>query len=255
MKFRITVPRPNLTIAWRSVLIVGAWIVGGGALVGGAFGLSFYLSIQSASKSTEIEVPDLKGLDLDAASERVKPMELRLQVVDQRNDPATPSGRVLEQMPRAGSSVRRGRKVKLVVSLGGEVLAVPDLIGQASRAVEIELRQQGFVPGDLARVKVARVRTGAVISQVPPPETPAVPSTRVHRLVSDGPPDTRWVMPDLTGVRRSDVENWVTRSGFRRGAVRRVRMGGWPPGTVVGQLPLPGYPVRRRDVVELTVAQ
>jgi serine/threonine-protein kinase len=255
MKFRVTLPLPKLNFAWRSVLIVAAWIVGGGALVGGAFGLSFYLSIQSAAQSSEIEVPDLTGLDLDAASERVKPMELRLQIVDQRNDPATPSGRVLEQMPRAGSSVRRGRKVKLVVSLGGEVLAVPDLIGQASPAVEIELRQQGFVPGDLARVKVARVRTGAVISQVPPPDTPAVPSTRVHRLVSDGPPDTRWVMPDLTGVRRSDVESWVARSGFRRGAVRRVRMGGWPPGTVVGQLPLPGYPVRKRDVVELTVAR
>ena len=47
-------------------------------------------------------------------------------------------GMEIEQMPRAGSSVRRGRKVKLVVSLGGEVLAVPDLIGQASRAVEID---------------------------------------------------------------------------------------------------------------------
>jgi beta-lactam-binding protein with PASTA domain len=62
-------------------------------------------------------------------------------------------------------------------------------------------------------------------------------------------------MPDLTGLRRSDAEKWITGSGFRRGAVRRVRMGGWPPGTVVGQLPLPGYPVRKRDVVELTIAQ
>ena len=255
MKFRVTVPIRSLRIRWRPVLIATGWIVGGAVLVGGAFGLSFYLSIQSAAQSNEIEVPNLVGLDLDAASEKVKPMELRLQIVDQRNDPATPSGKVLEQMPRAGSAVRRGRKVKLVVSLGGEVLAVPNLIGQASRAVEIELRQQGFATGDLARVKAAGARTGAVISQVPPPDTPAVPSTRVHRLVSDGLPDTRWVMPDLTGVRRSDAESWIGRSGFRRGAVRRVRMGGWPPGTVVGQLPLPGYPVRKRDVVELTVAQ
>jgi serine/threonine-protein kinase len=255
VKIRITIARPELRGEWRPLLIAAAWIAGGLTLVGGAFGLSFYLSIQSAAHSNEIEVPELVGLDLETASERVKPMELRLQVVDQRNDPATPSGSVLEQMPRAGSSVRRGRKVKLVVSLGGEVLAVPDLIGQAARAVEIELRQQGFVPGDQARVRAAGTRTGAVISQVPPPDTPAVPSTRVHRLVSDGPPEASWVMPDLTGLRRSDAESWITRSGLRRGAVRRVRMGGRPPGAVVGQLPLPGYPVRKRDVVELTIAQ
>jgi len=255
VKFRVTLARPTLRGGWRALLIATAWVVGGAVIVGGAFGVSFYFSVQSVAQANELEVPNLVGLDLEAASETVKPMELRLQVVDQRNDPATPSGRVLEQMPRAGSSVRRGRKVKLVVSLGGEVLAVPNLIGQAARAVEIELRQQGFVPGDQARVKAAGTRTGAIISQVPPPETPAVPSTRVHRLISDGPPDTSWVMPDLTGLRRPDAEGWIAKSGFRRGAVRRVRMGGRPPGTVVGQLPLPGYPVRKRDVVELTVAR
>ena len=255
MKVRIILTRPTLRGGWRPLLIATGWVVGGAVIVGGAFGLSFYLSVQSVAHSNELEVPDLVGLDLEAASEKAKEMALRLQVVDQRNDPATPSGKVLEQMPRAGSSVRRGRKVKLVVSLGGEVLAVPNLIGQAARAVEIELRQQGFVPGDQARVKAVATRSGVIISQTPPPDTPAVPSTRVHRLISDGPPDTSWVMPDLTGLRRSDAEGWIAKSGFRRGAVRRVRMGGSPPGTVVGQLPLPGYPVRKRDVVELTVAR
>jgi hypothetical protein len=32
-------------------------------------------------------------------------------------------------------------------------------------------------------------------------------------------------------------------------------MVGWPANAVVGQLPLPGYPVRERDVVELTLAR
>ena len=254
MKLRITIARPTLRGGWRPVLIAAAWILGGAMLVGGAFGLSFYFSIQSAARSNEIEVPDLIGLDLEAASEKVKPMELRLQVVDQRNDPATPSGKVLEQMPRAGSSVRRGRKVKLVVSLGGEVLAVPNLIGQATRAVEIELRQQGFVPGDQARVKASGTRPGAVISQVPPPDTPAVPSTRVHRLVSDGPPEASWVMPDLTGLSRTAAERWIDLCGLRVGPVRRVPAQGRSAGSVVGQLPLAGYPVRSREIVELSVA-
>jgi serine/threonine-protein kinase len=247
------------TLRWpssrRQALIGLLWLVTAAIVVGGVFGLSFYWSVQSASRSTEVTVPDLRGLDLEASAEKVRPLELRLEVVDQRHDPAVSSGRVLEQMPRSGYSVRRGRKIRLVLSLGGEVLAVPDTIGEASRAVEIELRQEGFAIGEEARVRAPRTRAGDVIGQVPPPATPAVPGTRVHRLVSDGAPVLAWVMPDMIGLRRADAEGWISRHGFRRGAVRQVKMVGWPPGTVVGQLPLPGYPVRERDVVELTVAR
>jgi beta-lactam-binding protein with PASTA domain len=255
LRYRLTIAGPPVGEALRHLVVPLAWIVGGAALVLIVFGLSFYLSIQAAMRSNEVTVPDLSGLDLERSSEMVKPMELKLQVVDQRHDPAVSSGKVLEQMPRAGSSVRRGRKVKLVLSLGGEVLDVPDLIGRAARPVEIELRQEGFVPGDEARVKASGTGAGTVIGQVPPPDTPAVPNTRVHRLVSDGPPLAAWVMPDLTGLTRADAERWISRSGFRRGTVRRVRMIGWPAETVVGQLPLAGYAIRKRDIVELTLAR
>jgi len=111
------------------------------------------------------------------------------------------------------------------------------------------------MPGDEARIYDRDTPSGLVIAQVPPSETPAVPSTRVHRLVSDGPAPPTWVMPDLTGLSREAAERWLAGAGFRRGAVRRVRMGARPAGTVVGQLPLAGYPVRSKEVVELSVAR
>jgi serine/threonine-protein kinase len=192
---------------------------------------------------------------MDSAAELVGPLELVLQQVDQRHDPAVPSGQVLQQMPPPGSSVRRGRKIKLVLSLGGEVLEVPDLMGDAARAVEIRLRQEGFMPGDEARVHSRANLAGRVIAQVPPAGTPAVPKTRIHRLVSDGAAAAIWVMPDLSGLTLRRAESWITESGFRQGAVRRVRIGGRRQGTVVGQLPLAGYPVRSNDVVELSIAR
>ena len=50
------------------------------------------------------------------------------------------------------------------------------------------------------------------------------------------------------------VRRWVEDSGFRV-TVRQVRITGRPAGTVVGQLPLAGYPIRSNDIVELTVAR
>lgn len=238
----------------RSALIGAAWVFGGGALVAAVFLFSFYTAMRVEMRSTEVVVPPLVGLTVEDAQREAVPAGLVLQVVDQRNDPRVASGHILEQMPHPGSSVRRGRKVKLVLSLGGKVLEVPDLVGHAARAVAIELRQEGFLPGDEARVRTPDVPEGRIVAQVPPAKASAVPSSRVHRLVSDGPPELTWVMPDLTGRTREQAESWIETAGFRRGAVRRVAALGRSPGTVVSQLPLAGYPIRSREIVELAIA-
>jgi beta-lactam-binding protein with PASTA domain len=253
-RFRLIVSSPRFWAAARNVGIVATWIVVGGGLLVSVFGLSFYLAMRVEMRSTEVKVPELAGMTLEAAHVAAEAVDLVPLVVDQRHDPAVPSGRVLQQEPPDGTSVRRGRKVKLVLSLGGKVLQVPALVGQSSRAVEIELRQGGFVPGFEVRLPSSSVPSGTVLAQVPPRDTPAVPNTRVHRLVSSGPPHRAWVMPDLTGLRRDEVERWVVASGFRV-AVRRVPVRTRTSGRVVGQLPLAGYPVHRNDIVELTVAR
>jgi serine/threonine-protein kinase len=231
------------------------WIGGGLTLMGIVFLYTFFSAMRSEMRSTEVLVPDLSGMTLEAAAREVADIQLVLQVVDQRHDPSVPSGRILQQSPPPEISVRRGRKLRLVMSLGGKVLEVPDLIGHPARTVEIELRQGGFVPGDEARVPSSRVASGMVMAQVPDAATPTVPASRVHRLVSTGRRVAVYVMPDLSGLDRSTAEAWLERKGFRRGAVRRVSMSGRMPGQVVGQSPLAGYPVRMNDVVDLTVAQ
>jgi beta-lactam-binding protein with PASTA domain len=255
MKYTIVILQPAFWKRLRRPMVLALWLLGGGGLLLTVFGFSFYLAMRGEMRSTEVEVPDLGGLDVESASKLVEPLDLVLQQVDQRHDPAVPSGQVLQQMPPPGSSVRRGRKIKLVLSLGGQVLNVPGLVGEAARTVEIRLRQEGFMPGDEARVNSRANLPGRVISQVPPAGTPAVPKTRIHRLVSDGAAVPVWVMPDLSGLTRRQAEQWIAERGFRQGAVRQVRIGGRPAGTVVGQLPLAGYPVRSKDVVELSVAR
>jgi len=255
MKFRFVVSNPRIWPGAKQLALVALWVFGTGAAALFVFGFTFYMAMRVEMRSTEVRVPDLVGLTLEAASHKVEPLELVLQVVEQRHDPAVASGRVLQQGPPADSSVRRGRKVKLILSLGGKVLEVPDLIGHAARAVEIELLQEGFIPGDEARVGSFSAAAGSVIAQVPPAGTPAVSNARVHRLVSNGPPDLVWVMPDLKGLERPVAESWIAAKGFRRGSVRQVRVRGRRAGTIVGQLPLAGYPIRSKDVIDLTVAR
>ncbi len=254
MRYRLVV-KLKQRLSLKRVASAALWVVGGGTVVLTVFVVSFFLAMRAEMRSSQVDVPDLSGLTLDSAGEKVAALHLVLVVVDQRNDPRVPTGRVIEQTPRPGANVRRGRKMKVILSLGGRVLEVPDLIGHAARAVAIELRQEPFTPGDEARVASYDREVGKVIAQVPAAGTRVVPNSRVHRLVSDGPPPATWIMPDLTGRTRDDAERWIKLCGFRRGAVRRVDEPDRPPGTVVAQLPLAGYPIRSKDIVELAVAE
>jgi len=239
----------------RHAARVAAWIVGAGALFVAVFTFSFYLAMKMEMRSTQVVVPDVTGMTREEAEEAAVPLGMVVEVADQRNDPAVPSGRVLAQQPRAGFEVRRGRRLKVVLSLGGRVLEVPDLVGQPSRTVEITLRREGFLPGNEVKVYDDRAPRGTVIAQVPPPGTPSIPGERVHRLVSLGPSETAWVMPNLENRPRRDVQRFLEDSGFRLGPVRQVSHSGRPPGTIVGQLPRPGHPVRSGDVIHLSIAR
>lgn len=250
---RIVIPA-GLRRTGRKVATVLGWTCAFGVLAGGTFLAAFLFAMKSEMRSTEVTVPDLRTLSLEQATGLAGPLELRIEVVDRRHDAAIASGGVLQQDPAPGSSVRRGRKVKVVVSQGGRVLEVPDLVERPARTVKIELAREGFAPGDEARVHSRAVAVDRVVAQVPAAGSPTVPGARIHRLVSDGERDRTWVMPDLTGLSRTAAERWIDLCGLRAGRVRRVPALGRSEGTVVGQLPLAGYPVRTREVVELSVA-
>lgn len=254
MAIRIVL-KPATKIRLRKVVVTAVWLGAGAGLVGAAFIFSFYTAMKIEMRSTEVTVPDLATLSLEEASRITDPLELRLEVADHRHDLKVASGLILQQEPGPGASVRRGRRVKLVMSLGGRVLEVPDLTGKAARAVEFELLRDGYTPGDQARAHSREAPADRVVAQTPLSESPAVPGTRVHRLVSAGPREPAYVMPDLTGLSGTAARRWIRTCGFRAGPVREIRADKVRSGQVVGQSPPAGYPVRSRQIVELSVAR
>jgi len=214
----------------------------------------FWGLLRFAGREAAVDVPRFVGLSVVAAREEAARFDLVVEFAEERHDPEVASGHVLEQEPAPGMEVRPGRRVRLVVSAGGEVVRLGRVVGRPDRQVEMELRQQGLAPGEVARVPSRRASAGTVLAQVPAPGSPAPVGTRVHRLVAAGSHPVRWVMPDLVGRSLPAVERWIETAGFRRGSIRRVSAA-HAPGTIVGQLPPAGHPVSSRGVIELTVAQ
>jgi serine/threonine-protein kinase len=224
------------------------------AVCGVAAVFGFYSVLRFAGREPAVAVPRIVGLSTGDALATARELGLTVEFADERHDPDVPGGHVVEQEPAAGVEVRPGRRVRVIVSLGSEVVRLQRVIGRPDRQVAMELRQSGLIPGDAARIASRRATPGTVLAQVPSPGSPAPLGTRVHRLVSAGPLPVRWVMPDLVGRRLSDVEDWIRVGGFRRGAVRQIP-GGGAPGIVLGHLPPAGHPLSSKGVIELTVAR
>jgi serine/threonine-protein kinase len=239
---------------WKRASRAVLWIVGGGAVIGAVGLASFCVALRSDRRANLVEVPDWIGRGREEALAQAQASGLVIEVAEMRHDPGVAVDRIVQQDPPPGMQVRRGRTIRVVVSLGGETLTVPTVTGQPTRQAELEMRRQGLTPGWEARVHDNLVAVGVVIDQAPAGGALSVSGERVHRLVSEGPRVPRWVMPDLSGLTLRDAQEWITLCGFRGGAVRRVPADGRRSGTIVGQMPLSGYPVARRDVVELTVA-
>jgi eukaryotic-like serine/threonine-protein kinase len=231
-----------------------AWAAGTCVLVVALASASFCIAYRAERRTSVVTVPDWTGKPRTAAIDEAKALGLGFSVEGERHDPGVAADRIVSQEPAPGAIVRRGRTVRVTVSLGGETITVPDVVRHPARQAEAEIRRAGLTSGFEARIHDADVPEGQVIDQVPAAGTLAATGERVNRLVSDGPRVPRWVMPDVTGRPLRDVQDWINLCGFRSGPARRVPAVGKAPGTVIGQLPLAGSPIARRDVVELTVA-
>ncbi len=230
------------------------WLAFGGLVVG-VFGFAAYFSFSLFVRSGVTTVPALEGLPEDQALGRLADtgLKVRRRPAADRYDAEMAAGHVLQQTPGAGSLVKQDSEVEIVMSLGPELLEVPDLVGKALQTAQVTLSAAGLAVGRTAGVYRAGAQPGTVVDQVPPPGARVGRSAAVALyLCLDSPTDT-FVMPDLAYRDFRLVRHFFDRRGFRLGSVKFEPYEGIAPGIVLRQYPLPGHPLHRRDVISLVV--
>ena len=103
----------------------------------GVFGRTIYRDYLKVPD--EVQVPDVKNMEIKEAYEAIESVGLRLQVHENRYDKVVKKRIVLDQNPEGGKMVREGRTILVVVSLGPELMEVPKLTGESLRTAEISL--------------------------------------------------------------------------------------------------------------------
>lgn len=95
-------------------------------------------------------VPDIHGLQFDAATDTLAKYHLEYEIMDSAYMTDKPPLSIVEQSPKAGSSVKSGRTIYLTVNASSAPLAdVPDLVGKSSyKYARIQLEGIGFKVGE-----------------------------------------------------------------------------------------------------------
>lgn len=231
------------------------WLAYGGVLAI-AFGVAAYLSFSLFVRSGVTQVPDLVGRpahDVDALLAD-RGLTRRAGGEGERYDEAVPAGHVARQSPKEGSLVKRGSGVEVVLSLGPQLIEVPDLSGRVLGSAQVTLGANGLALGRTAGVFFAGGAPGTVVEQSPAAGERVGGDTPVDLYLALEDVAAVYLMPDLVYREYDSVRRFFEARGFRLGNVKLEPYENIPAGTVLRQYPLPGHPLARRDAISLVVA-
>jgi serine/threonine-protein kinase len=180
--------RPRRRWPWvtATVVLVVALFAAGGA----------YAVVVTKAFTPSHEVVSVTGLTVPEATARLRAQHLSLQVVHQRSSTTVPAGVVLRMIPAAGTSMKQGTTVGVVVSSGPPPVPVPTLTGVTGdcAAVASVLAAQGL-KSSCTHQNSMSLTQGTVIDWSPKGEAPL--GSTVSVVVSSGPPIV--TIPTLTG--------------------------------------------------------
>lgn len=165
------------------------WLVLGVVVLAAiAWGLNWYRELQAR----QVVVPNLVGLSLDEANERLDPADWNVEVERVRRDGA-PAGEVLDQSRTAGRVEVAPVPITLTVSSGATVVQVPQVVGLSEADAVAAIEQASLVVGTVERPHDTAIAAGTVVAATPrEPVDGGVPRrSAVDLVISAGPPPTR----------------------------------------------------------------
>ncbi|HXJ92194.1 MAG TPA: PASTA domain-containing protein [Terriglobia bacterium] len=164
------------------------WIPVAAALLLGAVGVSVWLYERG-----RVDVPNVTGQTLVAASAALAPLNLKIGTVTNVLGDPTNVDKVLSQSPAAAQSVASGSAVN--VQVGVAIVTVPAITGLAYNAAVSTLQAADLDIGQVTNVNTPGAAGGAVVSVTPP----AGNSVQSHTTINLSVQEQNVPVPNVVG--------------------------------------------------------
>ncbi len=229
---------------WMTVLISAAVALVVSLLVTAAFNIPVLLSFFSKP------VPQFEGMTIKEAQLLSTKYHLVLTTVDEEPSEIK-KGTILTQEPKAGTRLKRGEEIRVVVSSGKPTVKMPDLGGfDLIHATEM-LQATGLFVEDVIS-KHDTMLEDLVIYTEPASGSPVEKGSKIILFVSLGPSEVE--VPKVTGKRLTEAKSILEEKGFSLGDIRYEVTTEYYQGIIMRQTPKAGEKAAKGSEVDLVVA-
>ena len=206
-----------------------------------------FVTIFVSTGKAKVVVPDVRTkLATDAAAALASAgLEPDVHEVNSTKDVNT----VVAQSPAPGVKVVKGSKVRINVSKGPALVAVPPVVGQPYAQASSVLKAKGFAVDRVNKDSNEAAET--VLSEDPGANTMAPKGSTVTLTVSNGPKTTQ--VPEVTGIDKDTASTILTQSGFKVKVVSQPTNDPSQGGIVLDQNPPPRSQAKPGSTVTIYV--
>ena len=215
------------------------------AIGGAAYGAWTYLVPK------DVEVPQVVGLTLNEAQQRLGDAGLVVRIGDGRCSETVVADVILEVRPDEGARLEEGDRVILVPSLGHAPVEVPDLIGKEIPKAKELLREGDLRIGRVSHAYSDTFAAGQIMKQGVKAGNLADFNGEIDVVVSDGPAPV--AVPKVVGKTQEQATSLLTTAGFLLDVSEDVSEE-VPRGHVISQDPASGGELQPGETVAIVVS-
>ncbi|MCL4532372.1 MAG: PASTA domain-containing protein, partial [Actinobacteria bacterium] len=157
---------------------------------------------------------------------------------------------IVTEKPDAGTATEKGTKVEVTVSLGKEMVAVPQVVGDTAPNAEGKLETAGL-PWKISEQWNDQVPAGVVTAQNPVAGSQIAKGSEVVLTISKG--KEQIAVPNLVGMPEAVAQDAIVQAGLTKTWVNYQDFTSVPPGDVISQDPKAGTLVDKGATVYIAV--
>ena len=197
-----------------------------------------------------IKTPDFNKMTLTEAQARYP--DLTFYIEEETFYPGYNEGEIYYQKPAPDKSIKANTTINVKVSLGTQVMRIPDLYGEDATIAVNMLKSYGFKVSEI-RDFSNTVAENLVIKTVPAKLQEAAVGSTVQVYISMGSNQLPVVVPDITGKTIQEATEILNANGLEIGTITPVQSSR-PVGTVIVQSPMESSSVAPGTLVDVNVS-
>lgn len=176
----------------------------------------FFVSVKTAD---QVLVPNIEGEKFEDAVLKLQVKELYPRLQLRFSDNPEDSGKVLEQSPPAGTIVKAGKRINLIVSSGPVLDRVENYVGKTLSDVQQHFaslftagRKQLIAMKEPILYKSSSIPAGTILEQNPSPDTEISEEILIEFIVSKGPENEKVSVPNMEGLKLNEIYSVISQN-------------------------------------------